>query len=89
MSVVQGERGRDLGEVAEPLFEVNAGSSFSSESVLAGVVAIWPGDLVLPYGEPLRFFLDLSRIESEDRLQGLGWVTNPCPFGLADPFMNG
>ena len=39
-SVVQGERGRDLGEAAEPLFEMETGSSSSSESVLTGGVAI-------------------------------------------------
>ena len=87
-SVVQGERGRDLGEVAEPLLEINAGSSSSLESVLAGGVAIWLGDLVLPCEDPFRFFLDLGRIESEERLRGLGGVTSPCPLGLADPFMD-
>ena len=47
-SVVQGERGRDLGEVLEPLLETEAGSSSSSELVLTGGVEIWLGDLVLP-----------------------------------------
>ena len=46
------------------------------------------GDSVLPRKEPLRLFLDLGRIESEDRLRGLGGVADPCPFGLADLFMN-
>ena len=88
-SIVQGERGWDLGEVAELLFEVEVGSSSSLESVLVGGVAIWLGDLVLLREDPLRFFLDLGRIESEDKLRGLGGVTSPCPFGLAELFMNG
>ena len=56
---------------------------------MTGGVATWLGDLVLPREDPLRFFLDLGRIESDDKLWGLGGVTNPCPFGLADPFMDG
>ena len=80
MSFIQGERGRDLGEVAEPLFEVVVGSSSSSGSVLAGGVTIWLGDSVHPREDPLRFFLDLGRIKSEDRLRGLGGVTNPEPI---------
>ena len=70
------------------MFETGTGLS-SSESVLTGGVEIWLGDLVLPCKDPLRFFLDLGRIESEDRLQELSEVTNPCPFGLADPSMSG
>jgi len=46
--LLRGEDGRDLGEVAEPLFEIEAGSSSSSETVLARGVAIWLGGLVLP-----------------------------------------
>ena len=72
----------------EPLFEMETGSSSSPESVLAGGVVIC-GDLTGRLGpstrDPLRFFLDLGRIESEE---GLGGVTNPRPLSLADPFIN-
>ena len=88
-SVVQGECGHDLGEVAEPLFEMEVGSLSSLESVLTGGVVIWLGDLFLPYKDLLYFFLNLGHNESEDRLQGLGGVTKPCPFSLVGLFMDG
>jgi len=61
---------------------METGSSSLSESVLAGGVAISPEDLVLPREYPLRSSLDLGHIGSEDRLRGLGGVTNPCPLAL-------
>jgi hypothetical protein len=54
--------------------------------VLAGGVAIWLGDLVLPC---VYRSLELGRIESENRLLWPDGVTGSCPFGSADPSMNG
>ena len=74
-SVVQGECGHNLGEVTEPLFETEAGSPSSSESVLVGGVAIWLGGLVVPHEDLSCFkFPDPSCIESDDRLWGTGRV---------------
>ena len=49
----------NLREVVEPLFEVETSPSSSSESVLAGGVAIWR----LPHEDPFRFLLNLGCIE--------------------------
>ena len=51
-------------------------------------MATWLGNFVFLRNDPLRFLLDLGCIESEERLRGLDGVTTPCPFGLADPFIN-
>ena len=67
--------GFDL-EVVDLPFEVGT-RALSSESVTVGGVTIWLGDLALPREDPFRFFLDLGRMESEERLRGLGGVTNP------------
>jgi len=56
--------------------------------MLAKGAATWLGDLVLLREDLLRFFLNPVHVESDDRLQGLGGVTSPCPFSLADLFTN-
>ena len=53
------------------------GSSSLSELVLAGGVATRPGYFVLPHNDPLRFFLDLGYVESEEKLRGLDEATTP------------
>ena len=40
-------------------------------------MATWPGSFILPRNDPLRFFLGLGRIESEERLRGLDRATTP------------
>jgi hypothetical protein len=63
-SVVQGERGCDLGEVAELLSKKETGSSSTLELVLAGGVVTWLGDLVILCEGLWRV---LGHIKSEDR----------------------
>ena len=51
---------------------------YQSRYLLAGGAVTWLENKVLQRNDPLRFFLDLSHIESEERLGGLDGVTTPC-----------